>query len=79
MREAIICMYTCHACALTKVKLAVPAREDEDVRVWMDATAAMLGADHCRRSPHCMERKIDLYIPMSGADKIGGPTKQVTN
>ena len=75
MKEAIVCMYTCHACALVKAKLAVPARESEEIGAWVEATATLLGADHCQRSPHCMERKIDLYIPIEGAERLGGPTK----
>ena len=76
MREAIVCKYTCHACALDKVSVAVPAREDEEIGVWIRATAELLGADHCRRSPHCTKREIDLMIPIDGADKLGGPTRQ---
>ncbi len=75
MKEAIICMYTCHACASIKVKVAVPARENEDISDWIKATAQILGDHHCNRSPHCTERKVDLWIPVEGADKIGGPTK----
>jgi hypothetical protein len=74
----ITVMYSCPECALTKVSCIVPAREEEDVLVWMDETIRLVAADHDRRSPRCHPKTLkDLYIPMPpGTDRIGGPTRQ---
>ena len=73
----IIVKYSCHGCGLTKVDVAVPARESEDVVTWMDQTVRLAGADHRRRSPHCHPKAVqDLMIPMTGRDRIGGPPVQ---
>lgn len=69
--------YSCPMCGLAKVIVRVPARVDEDVRVWMDQTIALVGADHGRRSPDCHPEELhDLMIPMTGADRVGGPSLQ---
>jgi hypothetical protein len=69
--------YSCYDCGLTKVSCVVPAREDEDVLVWMDQTLRRLAADHDQRSPSCHPTMLhDLMIPMSHADRIGGPPLQ---
>jgi hypothetical protein len=73
----IVVLYSCAECALTKVRCAVPAREEEDVRVWMDQTIRLVSADHHRRSPRCHPKTLsDLMIPMTGTDRVGGPTQQ---
>ena len=66
--------YSCALCGLIKVGLDVPAREVEDVRVWMDSTILLLSQDHNRLSPHCHPTTLtNLLIPMTGVDRIGGP------
>jgi hypothetical protein len=66
--------YSCHLCGLRGIEVRVPAREVEDVRDWMDATIHLVCADHRRRSPQCHPKELyDLMIPMTGADRIGGP------
>jgi hypothetical protein len=73
----ITVMYSCDECALSKVSCLVPAREDEDVTVWMEQTIRLISADHDQRSPGCHPKMLkDLYIPMTGTDRIGGPTLQ---
>ena len=73
MKLEITCMYTCKSCGLTKVEVTVPARTTEDVVVWVQETANLLGRNHSTRNPHCRERKIDLYIPIpAGTDRVGG-------
>jgi len=52
----------------------VLARGDEDVVKWLDQTAAYVALDHRRRSPNCIARKMsNLKIPLTGADRVGGP------
>lgn len=77
MNLTIQCFYSCKACGLKEVAVDVPLREQEDVVVWIKATAELMGADHGRRNPACDERKIDIKIPVSaGTTKVGGPTVQ---
>lgn len=67
--------YSCHECGIKDAAVEVPARELEDVLVWMDATGRLLGADHARRSPRCRPDHLsDLKIPIEGADRVGGAT-----
>lgn len=67
-------MYSCHLCGLRKIQLDVPAREEEDVKAWLDATARLVHVDHQHRTPGCPNPKIDdLMIPMTGTDRVGGP------
>lgn len=70
--------YSCYQCGLTAVEVDVPARGEEDVVSWMDKVVAYeIKSDHNRRSPSCMATSVrDLMIPITGADKIGGPTVQ---
>lgn len=73
----ITVMYSCKPCGLKKIHLAVPARADEDVRAWMEATVLLVKGDHDRRSPHCHPKELsELYIPMTGTNRVGGPTVQ---
>jgi hypothetical protein len=73
----ITCKYSCPACGLKRVACPVPARMTEPVTVWMEATVRRISADHRLRSPHCHAREMkELLIPMTGTDRIGGPTVQ---
>lgn len=77
MNLTIQCLYTCKKCGLTDIPVDVPAREEEDVVVWVKASAELMGADHERRSPLCPSRVIDLKIPVpASATKVGGPAVQ---
>jgi len=68
--------YSCKLCGLDKVDVVVPARGTEDVLTWMDTMGRFLGEDHHRRSPYCTPTKLqDVMIPMTGTDRVGGPTK----
>jgi len=70
-------VYSCQRCGLELVTCDVPAREDEDVRLWMDRTVRLVWDDHARRSPHCHPDTLsEMRIPMTGADRIGGPAVQ---
>lgn len=75
MNLTITCMYTCNACGVKDLPVEVPAREEEDVVKWVEAAAALMGADHGEHSPDCPSRTIDLKIPVTGADKVGGPPR----
>lgn len=69
--------YSCPDCGLHRVRCEVPARGEEDVIVWMNVTIVHIGADHRRRSPDCHPTELhDVMIPMTGANKIGGPAVQ---
>jgi hypothetical protein len=69
--------YSCQGCGLADVGVDVPAREDEDVCVWMNATVQKLAADHRRRSPRCRANAFqEVKIPITGADRVGGPSIQ---
>lgn len=71
--------YSCWACNLRKVSCSVPTRGEEDVITWMKATIAHLAEDHRRRSPDCtpVDNMLhDIMIPISGANKVGGPAVQ---
>lgn len=73
----ITVLYSCRDCDLERVPCMVPARGEEPVLAWMDATIRVLAGDHARRSPACTARKLsDVMIPMTGADRIGGPAVQ---
>lgn len=67
--------YSCHDCGLVKAECVVPARQDEDVVVWMEHTIRLAAQDHARRSPRCHPKQLhDLMIPMPpGTDRVGGP------
>lgn len=67
-------LYSCHECGLNKVPVLVPARESEGVIEWMNATVRVLARDHSQRSPRCETKALnDIMIPISGADRVGGP------
>ncbi len=68
-------LYSCLICGLKDVACEVPAREEEDVIVWLHNSMLFVRDDHGRRSPKCnSDRASDIKIPMTGANKIGGPT-----
>lgn len=76
MKLTITCFYSCKVCDLKEIPVVVPAREEEDVVQWVQASAALMGSDHEKRSPTCPSRTIDLKIPMpAGSDKVGGLAK----
>lgn len=69
--------YSCDECELEKISLEVKAREQEDVKTWLDATVRMVAQDHLRRSPLCRAKKLkSIMIPVTGTNVIGGPTVQ---
>jgi hypothetical protein len=73
----ITVLYSCPACGLADMPVPVPARTDEDVLKWMDATVRACCDDHRRRSPECRPTELyDLKIPMTGADRVGGAPVQ---
>lgn len=73
----IMVEYSCPPCGLLKISCPVPTRGEEDVLAWMDKMIHVLTADHHRRSPRCHPESLkDITIPMSGREKIGGPTLQ---
>ena len=69
-------LYTCRACGLADIGVDVPARELEDVTDWLKTTAQLCGDDHCSRNPACSHLFVDVKIPVSGADRVGGATVQ---
>lgn len=71
----ITCKYSCPLCGIKDVHVEVPARGLEDVSVWMrESCMVALSADHQRRSPDCHPQILtDIYIPMTGTTKVGGP------
>lgn len=74
MKLTITVLYSCDLCGLTDAHCDVPAREDEDVLVWMEQTIQLVAANHHRRSPLCRPKTLkNLMIPMTGRDRIGGP------
>lgn len=76
IRPTIEVLYSCRVCGIRDAALRVPAREEEEVLAWMDATIALVGADHYRRSPACGATRLqDLKIPMTGVDRIGGAAR----
>jgi hypothetical protein len=72
-------LYSCWTCGLVNVPCHVPARGEEDVATWMDATTGLLAADHGKRSPGCIPadgQLHDVMVPLAGADKVGGAPVQ---
>lgn len=68
------CKFTCRQCGLYRTEVVVPARGEEDVKTWMDATRHHIAQAHRERSPQCRSRVMDeLLIPMTGTDRVGGP------
>jgi DNA-directed RNA polymerase subunit RPC12/RpoP len=74
MNQTISVMYSCAACGIDKVSVAVPARQQEDVKYWVEKVMAQaISDDHSVRSPHCASRTMSkVMIPITGADKVGG-------
>lgn len=64
--------YSCAGCGLEQTPLAVPARLEEDLMTWMDATMFAVHDDHHQRAPHCVAQHVDLFVPMAG-DRVGVP------
>lgn len=73
----ITVLYSCPECGLDRVPVQVPARDEENVIVWMEQTGEHLSLDHARRSPNCHPAQLkDIMIPIVGAEKVGGPAVQ---
>ena len=73
----IICKYTCPECGVNRAEVSVPVRPpDMDVVHWVQNVAAhYLAADHAMRSPACTCNTMsEMMIPISGAERIGGPS-----
>jgi hypothetical protein len=71
--------YSCVPCGLMKVDCEVPARTDsEPVVKWTEEVMAVaIAVDHMMRSPACTATEIsEVWVPISGADHIGGVCKQ---
>jgi hypothetical protein len=67
--------YSCPDCGLDNVPVEVAERTTEDVIQWFEGilTPALMG-DHYGRSPDCHPASLkEIKIPITGADKIGGP------
>lgn len=61
----ITCLYSCELCGLHRVPVEVSVRLNEDVTA------------HRERSPECHSMVLsELLIPMTGTDRVGGPTIQ---
>ncbi|OFW05669.1 MAG: hypothetical protein A3H96_11455 [Acidobacteria bacterium RIFCSPLOWO2_02_FULL_67_36] len=77
MTLTIIVRYSCGLCGLYRVECVLPARGEEDVPVWMDATVRLLCLDHSKRSPRCHATELrDIMVTISGLDRIGWPVLQ---
>ncbi len=76
MNPDIKIKYSCDDCGLKNIELSVPARGDEDVVTWMkNSVGSNIKDDHTMRSPECpAEGAQEVMIPLTGTDKIGGPT-----
>jgi hypothetical protein len=75
----IDCMYSCAICGIEKAHVKVGARtEGQDLKEWLESVAAAaLSSDHARRSPDCRPPTLtEVYIPVTGAKMIGGPSVQ---
>lgn len=75
MEATIVCKYSCKVCGLERVAVNVPARREEDLVKWMeDVCSVALAKDHCRRRPGCRASTLsEVMIPITGAQKVGGP------
>lgn len=75
-RDEIIIKYSCNMCGLKDTELSVPIRGDEDVVVWMESIVGQdIKKDHFIKSPGCPAESVqNLMIPVTGAQKVGGPT-----
>ena len=74
LEQTISVRYSCAACGIAKVSVAVPARQSEDVKDWVEKIMAQaISDDHTVRSPRCTSRTMsEVMIPVSGTDRIGG-------
>lgn len=74
----IVCKYSCALCGLRRAQVRVPARGEESILDWVNKVAAVaISQDHAQRSPNCPSREMsELMIPISGAEKVGGPSVQ---
>lgn len=74
----IIVKYSCFPCAVRRADLEVPARGEEDVVTWLQATAHRIAQAHRLACPTCRHHQIDeLLIPAPpGTDKVGGVQQQ---
>lgn len=70
----IVVKYSCARCGVRDAELTVPAREDEDVIVWMEEVIVLIAQAHRKAHPDCRERQLqNLMIPMPpGVDRVGG-------
>lgn len=82
MLDAVQCKYSCRDCGLHRVVVTVPARNEESVTEWMDATVLLLVRDHEHKSPRCHPKAFsEVLIPIrdekTGAEagQIGGVLK----
>ena len=78
MEQTIDVKYSCAACGIHRIVVQVPARQAEGVIDWVEKTMAQaISDDHTQRSPHCPSRTMsEVMIPMTGAEKVGGPAVQ---
>lgn len=78
IRPTIKVLYSCRVCGLNNQEVDVTAREAEDVVAWMEQTCIVqLAQDHATRRPHCRpETLVDVKIPLSGNNRVGGATAQ---
>lgn len=78
MDDIIEVMYSCYECGIKKAKVNVPIRTTEDVVFWVEQIVGhQIKADHLKRSPFCTATSVqDLMIPITGVNKIGGPSLQ---
>lgn len=60
----ITIMFSCKGCGLEKHKLQIPAREDEDLLVWMEKVKGWVADEHHKVSQNCRTERCDLYLPM---------------
>lgn len=61
----VLLRYSCPLCGLVDVGCDVPARRDEPVITWLEASIRVLVADHKRRSPRCRPKALEnLRLPL---------------
>ena len=71
----IVVQYSCDLCGLANVSVVVPARDEEPVTVWMEATIRIVSGDHRKKKPRCHPKTLSkLMIPDNNRAKVGGPT-----
>lgn len=69
--------YDCRVCGVGFRPFVMRERRaDEDVIAWTKYAAECCGAHHLHVAPGCPCREVDLKIPISGADRIGGAPRQ---